>query len=122
MAAHNERGSKSEQIARRYLVDHGHRVLHFNWFYGKKELDIITEYGNKLIITEVKGINDRYLSDPSDLLSSWKMRNIVDAAEAYIEQFGIDREIQFDLIVVIFDEYGHRIEHLESAIVPGVNW
>ncbi len=50
------------------------------------------------------------------------MRNIVDAAEAYIFKYNMNMEVRFDLIAVIFSREGPRIEHIESAFIPGVNW
>ena len=50
------------------------------------------------------------------------MKNLTEAAEAYVNKYNLDLEIQFDLIIVIFGYENTRIEYIESAFIPGVNW
>jgi putative endonuclease len=121
MAEHNETGSKGEEIARDYLLSKSYKILHANWKYYHKEIDIIAEHKDKLVICEVKSRPARNFTDPSELLSISKMKNLVDAAEAYIFKNDIQKEVRFDLIVVLFGEK-IGIKHIEEAFFPGVNW
>ncbi len=122
MAEKHETGKKGEKLSRAYLEENGYTIMATNWQYGHKELDIIAKHDGRLVVVEVKStIADRY-SNPSELLSVRKMRHIVDATEAYIFSHNIKLEVRFDLMIVIFSGGGHRIEHIESAFIPGVNW
>ena len=52
MAEHNEFGKEGEEEAAAYLIDKGYSIRHRNWHCGKKELDIVAEYRNELIVIE----------------------------------------------------------------------
>jgi len=121
MAKHIEKGNKGEEAAVVYLAENDYRILQRNWRYYHKELDIIAEKDDKLFIFEVKSRRQNSFSDPSEVLSYNKMRHIIDAAEAYIMEFNIEKEVQFDLLVVLFGD-GVQIKHYKEAIIPGVNW
>ena len=47
-------GKEGEEEAAAYLIDKGYSIRHRNWHCGKKELDIVAEYRNELIVIEVK--------------------------------------------------------------------
>lgn len=122
MAEHNDRGQEAEELSAEYLIASGFHILHRNWRYYHKELDIIAEKDGKLVIIEVKSRfgADRVTAD--ELLSGGKQRFIVDAAEAYINKFDVGMETRFDLVIVTFSGNGPAIEHIENAFTPGVNW
>ena len=116
-----ESGSMAEQLAAEYLAGAGYGIMHRNWRFCHKEIDIVAEKNNTLIIVEVKSRTSRDVS-AEDLLSDRKLKCIVDAAEDYIEQYQITKEVQFDIIIVTFDGGSADIEHIENAFIPGVNW
>ena len=97
-------------------------ILERNWRFGQKEIDIICKGEGKLIIVEVKSRNTINAETPSELLSRQKMRNIVDAAEAYIFQKNVHEEVRFDFALVVFDARGYNLEYIRDAFIPGVNW
>ncbi len=122
MADHNDKGHEAEQLAAEYLVAHGYKLLHRNWRYFRKEIDIVAEKNNELVVVEVKsrfGIG-RVTAD--ELISRGKQKFIVDAAEAYIKKFSIEKESRFDLVIISFSGEGVAVEHIENAFIPGVNW
>ena len=122
MAEHNDRGREAEELSVEFLVSAGFHILHRNWRYFQKEIDIVAEKNGQLIIIEVKsraGV-DRVTAD--ELISRGKQRFIVDAAEAYINKYHIEKETRFDIVIVSFPGEGSLIEHIENAFFPGVNW
>jgi putative endonuclease len=121
MAEHNESGSLAEQLASEYLANSGYGIIHRNWRYLHKEIDIVAEKNNTLVIVEVKSRFGKEVT-ADELLSMQKLKHVVDAAEAYIQKFGIDLETRFDIIIITFGEGKNDIEHIENAFVPGVNW
>ncbi len=121
MAENNESGAIAEQLAAEYLVNAGYGIIHRNWRYLHKEIDIIVEKNNTLVIVEVKSRGARGVS-ADELLSNQKLRHIVDAAESYIQKSGCKLETRFDIIIVTFGEGKPGIEHIENAFIPGVNW
>ena len=121
MAENHESGSLAEQLAAEYLVNAGYGIVHRNWRYIHKEIDIIVEKNNTLVIVEVKSRFGREVT-ADELLSVKKLRHIVDAAESYIQKTGCELETRFDIIIVTFGEGKPEIEHIENAFIPGVNW
>ena len=54
MAIHNEVGKKGEEIGKNFLQSNGFEILMTNAFFGKKEIDIISEKDNIVRLVEVK--------------------------------------------------------------------
>lgn len=121
MSGNQETGSKAEQFAAEYLANAGYGIIHRNWYFIHKEIDIVASKNNTLVIVEVKSRIDKDIP-AEDLISSRKLRLLVDAAEAYIEKYDIKDEVRFDIIIVTFGQGKNEIEHIENAFVPGVNW
>lgn len=122
MAEHNDKGREAEDLSAEYLVSRGFHILHRNWRYFHKEIDIVAEKDGQLVIIEVKSRFGSGRVTADELLSRGKQRFIVDAAEAYISKFNIEKETRFDLIVITFSGDGDNVEHIENAFIPGVNW
>ena len=122
MAKHNDLGNVGEERAVDYLRSQGYIIRHRNWISGKKELDIVAEKENVLVIVEVKTRSTEYFEHPEEAITNAKIRNIVCAAEAYIFEFDLMMETRFDIVSVIpgkGDDF--RIEHIEDAFLPPVN-
>ncbi|MCF8378453.1 MAG: YraN family protein [Bacteroidales bacterium] len=122
MAEHNEKGNQAEDIVAAYLAENKFTIIERNWHFGQKEIDIICKGEGKLIIVEVKARNTNNAETPSELLSRKKMKNLVDAAEAYIFKMNVEEEVRFDFALVIFDARRHSLEYVKEAFIPGVNW
>ncbi|MBB3186655.1 YraN family protein [Microbacter margulisiae] len=121
MAAHNELGKEGEEYAVEYLQQEGYRIRHTNWFFGKMELDIVAEKEDTLIVVEVKTRSTETFEHPEEAITPAKIRRIVNAADAYIQQFEIDMPTRFDVVSVIPDRKGFHILHIEDAFMAPVN-
>lgn len=113
MAGHNDFGKAGEERAVAYLEQSGYIILEQNWRLGRKEIDVICTDGEIVIVVEVKS---RHAAEeyPEEILDHKKKRNLLQAGAAYIRQKGMEKELRFDLIIVIGDEY--RIEHIQEAV------
>ncbi len=118
MAQHNRTGKFGEAIAINYLAGKGYKILDVNWHYKHKELDIVAEYNNLLIIVEIKTRAKSLGQTPDDVMSTSKINNIINAAEAYIITKNIDLEVRFDLIFIQIDNGKWEIQHIENAFTP----
>ena len=78
MAEHNDKGNRAEKIAVEYLKSKSYKIRETNWRYFKKEIDIVAEHDNKIVIIEVKCRPESYAETADELLSKSKMRNLVD--------------------------------------------
>ena len=120
MAESHDFGAKAEAFAADYLTSKGYCILHRNWTWGHKELDIVCTDGRMLVVVEVKARNQEGFPPPEDLLSVNKEKMIMEASEQYLHQYGVRLPVRFDLMTVIRHGSTLDIDHLEDAIIPGV--
>lgn len=118
MSKKSETGVLGEKKACEFLAQHHYTILHTNWYYRHKELDIIARKDDKLIIVEVKTRTNRYFEDPKEAVTIKKQRMLVAAADAFVQQYDIDMEVRFDVVSVLFENGKTEIEHIENAFYP----
>ena len=122
MADHNDRGREAESLSAEYLCSKGFQILHRNWRYFHKEIDIVAEKEGQLIFVEVKSCFGAGRVTADELISRGKQRFMVDAAEAYLCKYQLEKESRFDIIIVTSSGQGQSVEHIEGAFIPGINW
>lgn len=118
MADHNDFGKAGEHAAVVYLEDHGYIIRDRNWRQGHLELDIVAMQDDTLVIVEVKTRKDRLFARPEDAVTIAKIKRTVKAANAYINQHGIDAPVRFDIVTVVGNPDCFEIEHIEEAFYP----
>lgn len=118
MAKHYDLGKKGEETAANYLAAKGYRIIERNWRFGKDEIDIIAEYGNYLVVAEVKTRSTSYYGNPEEAVDEQKQRLLIRAANEYVVQKEIDLEVRFDIISIIIESGKENINHIEDAFYP----
>lgn len=118
MAKSHSIGKTGERIAINHLKANGYRILEKNWVTGRKEIDIIAEDDNYIIFIEVKTRMSDFMLHPRDAVSVPKQRNIIYAAQTYIQRKEIDKEARFDIISIVIDGPKHELEHIKDAFYP----
>jgi len=121
MADTHEFGRRAEQLALNFLMAKGYKILHTNWRFYQKEIDIVCTNGEELIIVEVKARTCSVFPFPGEVVPPSKQRNLVSAAEAYIFKYDINLPARFDLVAIVNNSSGFDIEHIENAWYPMVN-
>jgi len=117
----NELGLKGEEIAVAYLKKEGFKILARNWYCDHKEIDIIAKQGDEIVIVEVKTREGDFFEEPWEAVSTRKIRNLVEVADAWLIQKEIDLETRFDVISIIFsDEVNYTLTHFPGAFIPPV--
>lgn len=113
MAEHNELGKWGEDEATLYLESEGYVVIERDWKIGKRDLDIlaVSPDGETLVVVEVKTRSGDEYQQPEEAVDGRKMRNLAIAANAYVKEHLVDKELRFDIISVV--GVGHQVEHLE---------
>ena len=115
-------GDKGEEIAVAYLIKEGYRIHDRNWRYGHKEIDIIAQQGEEIVIVEVKTREGDYYEEPWEAVSNQKIRNIIEVTDAWLIKNDIDLETRFDVISIIFtDDVTYELTHYPGAFIPPVN-
>lgn len=117
MASHNELGKKGEQIAQNYLQQQQYTVLHINWKWGRKEIDVIALKDGQLVFVEVKTRINSVFGWPEDKVDFKKRQYLQGAAEVFMEKSGLTPlAIRFDIIAITFgEEGGMEVVHFEDA-------
>ncbi len=111
-------GAKGESLASKLLEGKGYTIMERNWRYGQKEIDIIAQLGDLLVIVEVKTRSGTMWEQPFQSVNLQKQRHLIDAANAYIKKKNIEMEIRFDVVSVVLDQKKHEIEHIVNAFYP----
>lgn len=120
MSEGHKLGRKGEELAVAHLRSLGYEILETNWFSHHLEIDIIARDGNELVVVEVKARSTESYEHPSEAVSNKKIRFLVNAAEAYIQEKDIDLDTRFDVISIIYTGGGVELEHFKDAFYPPI--
>lgn len=115
MSEHNDVGREGEDVAANFLLQKGYRIVARNWHYGPKEIDIVAREGDTMVFVEVKTRSTLAFELPQEAVTKKKMKNLVEAADAYLIQHNIGLESRFDIVAVLNGNPPKVIEHLEGA-------
>ena len=116
MSKHNETGLKGEQIAKNFLQKKGYNILHCNWRFGRKEVDIIANNEKTLVFVEVKTRSNFDFGFPEEAVSVQKQAFLKTAAEAYLDENPHITDIRFDIISILLNGAAIKeIRHFEDA-------
>jgi putative endonuclease len=116
-----EMGKRGEEVAQQYLRDNGFTIRDTNWRCRHLELDIVAEKGNMLHVVEVKTRSRGYLLEPQASITLQKQRNLVNAANAYIQNLKLNHEVQFDIICVVVNGDRQAVDYIPNAFIPACN-
>ncbi|MBI9066012.1 MAG: YraN family protein [Salinivirgaceae bacterium] len=115
MSQHNETGKIGEELARSFLLKKGYKILDINWRYNFKEIDIIAQQNNIMVFVEVKTRSTLAFELPQEAVTPKKMKNLVYAADVYLNLKNIEFESRFDIVTVLTKDEPKILEHIEGA-------
>jgi len=118
MAIHNDIGEKGEKLAAEYLTRNGYKIIHCNWRYKHKEIDILAREKNTLVVVEVKLRSTDYFGDPSEAVTRKKQRFLIEAVEAYLDKIPDDPDVRFDVVSIVYSQNKYQIDHISDAFTP----
>lgn len=119
MAQHNDKGNWGENLAVESFVAKGYAILERNWHCGNYEVDVIATRGSRIVFAEVKTRSDDG-EDPLLAVNSRKMRRTVTAANAYIKNYNIDLDVQYDIVTITGSQHDYVLEHHEDVYFPNL--
>lgn len=120
MADIHEKGKEGELLAVKYMENKGYRIVKTNWRFGSLEVDIVAENEEFVVFVEVKTRSSSRFGEPAVFVTRAKQRQLIKAAQAYMQRENIDKEARFDIISVLKGYDGCSLEHIESAFYPGI--
>ncbi len=113
-----ELGVFGENLATNFLVKSGHLIVKRNFRMQHLEVDIISEFENKVHITEVKTRQTAEIGEPWRAVTRSKQRQIIKVADYFLKQEEIDKEAQFNIISIVHNTHRTDIEFLPDAFGP----
>lgn len=116
--SHIDLGKSGEDLALKYLLEQDYKFMDRNYRYGKGELDLVMQQGNELVVVEVKTRSSEKYGSPIIAVSRKKQQQIIKVANSYIAQNQIDKEVRFDVISIIINQYERKVEHICNAFYP----
>ncbi len=106
-----EAGEEGELKAIEFLTGKGYDILARNYRYKYCEVDLIATKGDILAFIEVKLRGTAEFGYPEQFVSNIQKRNVKMAADYYLDKFGWEGFISFDIISILPGE----ITHFEDA-------
>jgi putative endonuclease len=116
-------GELGENIAVRFLVKHGFKILDRNYTKKWGELDVVAEKQNKIHFVEVKSVSRETIGGhrPEENMHPSKMKRMSRTIQTYLlsKKTLDDKEWQVDLLVVYIDLNNKkaRVKKIEDLIL-----
>ena len=111
-------GKKGETAAETYLRKRGFEILKRNYRAGHKEIDLIAKEGNTIVFVEVKAGRSRSFGAPHERVDSRKQRNLIDAANDFIQKEDTaDCDFRFDVLAITYRKGKEDIDHIKGAFM-----
>ncbi len=104
MARHNDTGKKGEELAAVWFQNRGYNIIEKNWRWKRLEVDIIAEKENRLHFIEVKCRRSQKFGSPEENVSLKKIKNLLDAAEEFLQLYPSKKRVQFDVLSITLGE------------------
>ena len=130
MAKHNEIGQIGEEIACKFLMKHGFKVICRNYRKKYGEIDIIVEKQGKIHFIEVKSVSCESLDSvsyekggfrPEDNVHPQKIKRLSRVIQTYLLEMDVsdETEWQFDLVCVFVSMSKRlgRVKYLEDIVL-----
>ncbi|MDB5204523.1 MAG: hypothetical protein JWP09_551 [Candidatus Taylorbacteria bacterium] len=124
----NKIGKLGEDLAEKYLINKGFKVLYRNYWKPYGEIDIICEKAGKTHFVEVKSVSVSLNNvsheniRPEDNVHEAKLRKLARVIQVYISAFHV-KSWQFDVVIVYIDQVSKKAEVkvLENQILEARN-
>ena len=118
MSRHNDTGHWGEDIATEFLITKGYDIVERNWRLHHLEIDIVARSGQRIMFVEVKTRSSRDNADPLTVITRKKLQNLCTCAHAYMKQYNLNFEVQFDIIIISGTPEDYELEFFPDAYFP----
>ena len=110
-----ELGVWGENEALAFLSNLGYRLIDRNIRFKKYEVDLVLVDGEDLVVVEVKARCTGQIGEPWRAVTKSKQRQIITVADRYVQEHQIDRNVRFDIVSIVHNQYQTSIEHIADA-------
>lgn len=117
MIISNPTGKLGEEIASKYLIKKGYKIIERNFRKGYGEIDIVAIYQNILVFIEVKTRTTDLFGGAKESISRAKIHTLINTAQFYkFTHKNLPEALRIDAILIDLgssSEASH-IEHIEN--------
>ena len=110
-----ELGLWGEAEALRFLQGKGFQLMDRNIRFKRWEVDLVLLDGEELVIVEVKARCTAQIGEPWRAVTKSKQRQIIKVADRYVKDNQIDRNVRFDIVSIVHNQFQTSIEHIPDA-------
>ena len=112
-------GVLGENLAEKFLITRGYRILERNYRCKGGEVDIVARdpQDHSLVFVEVKARRGLSYGVPQLAVNAFKQRQISKAALSWLSRNRLhDTNARFDVIAILLSDNGqHTVEHIANA-------
>ncbi|GAA1575652.1 YraN family protein [Kribbella sancticallisti] len=110
-------GKYGEDLAARYLAEHGFAILERNWRCAQGEIDIVAREHRALVICEVKTRRGLNYGSPLESITYRKLATLRQLAGRWLRTHDLrPGEIRIDVIAVLMPHHGNpTVDHLRGV-------
>lgn len=110
-------GIMGEEIAVKYLMNKGYRIIERNFLCRQGELDIIAQDNNYVVFLEIKARSSTEFGLPSEAVTKNKIEHMIKAIKYYLYKNNLENSnIRIDIIEVYLKENTYHINHIKQII------
>lgn len=110
-------GNYGEDLACKFLVKKGYRIVERNYRFGHGEIDIVAKDGDTLVFVEVKTRENLEFGPPELAVTKNKQRQIKKISEGYLYEKEITNTVCRIDVIAILNRKGYKpvINHIINA-------
>lgn len=114
---HIELGVQGERWAVEHLVRNGYQIVECNYRCKMGEIDIIAKDKHVMCFVEVKMRASQDQGHPLESITPAKQRKLSLSALSFLQEHDLlhRQEARFDVVAIVEDEEGPRIEIIQNA-------
>ncbi len=112
-------GDWGEDLAVRYLQEHGYLIRGRNYRYSNVgEVDLVAERDGRLVFVEVRTRRGDAYGTPEESITPAKQARLAEVAQAYVQEYNWGGDWQIDVVAVELTRSGHlsRVTHLPNVV------
>lgn len=110
-------GRHGENVAARFLVESGYRVVARNWRGLRGELDIVAVDGDEVVVVEVKTRRGLGYGHPAEAITHSKLARLRRLAGQWLSENATHAaSVRIDVVAVVLPSAGAaEVEHLRGV-------
>jgi len=114
-------GRRAEDLAHRYLEEHGYEVIDRNWCDHRlrTEIDLVARHKGQLVFIEVKARGSDGLAPPESAVGAAKRRALLRGVVRYTKWANLSPEqMRFDVLSIVFTDPPRITLHQGEPLLP----